>query len=133
MNKIKQITLIIIILIIKIICLWRVPIYYKLKSINVPEESIEIKTKICLTDVYEFHIIGERVIKYDGGYENAFEYIQEYNTDKKINNIDISPFFKEWDDFAVSPDDYGEVKQEDYKKYIVIKYYKSLQELIGKE
>lgn len=130
MGKTKKIIQIIIIItiisIIAVILLWRIPIYYKLKSIKVPVESTEVETKIRMTDVYEFHIIGERVIKYDGGYESVCRYIQENNTDKKIKNIDISPFFTEWDDFAVSPNDYEEVNQEDYSKYVVIKYYKSL-------
>lgn len=123
----KGITISLIILIIAAVLLWRVPIYYKLKSIKVPMDSTEIETKVCLTDVYEFHIIGERVIKYDGGYEGVYKYIQENNTDRKIKNIDISHFFKDWDDFAVFPNDYDKVSPEDYNKYVVIKYYKSLQ------
>lgn len=127
MKKISKIIIITTVFIIAIILLWRVPIYYKLKSIEIPMGSTEIETKVCLSDVYELHIIGERVIKYDGGYESVCQYIQENNTDKKIKNIDISPFFKDWDDFAVFPSDYNKVRPDDYNKYVVIKYYKSLQ------
>ncbi len=127
MKKVLKIIIITIVFIIAIILLWRVPIYCKLKSIEVPMSSTEIETKVCLLDVYEFHIIGERVIKYDGGYESVYQYIQENNTDRKLKNIDISPFFKDWDDFAVFPSDYNKVSPEDYNEYVVIKYYKSLQ------
>lgn len=84
MNMKKKITVIICIILILItvaVLFWRVPVYIKLKTINVPDGCEEIDTKIILSDAYWLHITGERVIKYDGGYEALNSYVQQNNSE----------------------------------------------------
>lgn len=102
--------------------LWKIPFYLKLKSINTPDGCEEIATKIELSDVYWLHIIGNRVIKYDGGSSAVKEYVLQNNSEAKLENISVYPFFRDWDDYAVSPYDY-EVDESDKDKYVVIEYF----------
>lgn len=102
--------------------LWKIPFHLKLKSIDVPDGCEEIATKIELSDVYWLHIIGNRVIKYDGSLEAVKQYILQNNSEKQLENISVRPFFTEWDDYAVSPNDY-EVDNSEKYKYTVIQYF----------
>ena len=119
--------------IISVVCIivrsaifWRVPFYIKLKNIDVPKNCTEIETRVEFTDVYWYHIIGERLVKYDGGYEELQSYVEENNSEDKLRNISVKPFFVEKDDCAISPYDYAVDLPEQYK-YIVIEYYKKIE------
>ena len=127
MNMKKKITIIfctIFILITVTILFWRVPIYIKLKTINVPYGCEEIDTKIILSDAYWFHISGERVIKYDGGYEALNSYVHQNNSEFQLKNIEVTPFFVEKSEYAV---DIFDVEQAERWKYAVIEYYRKLE------
>lgn len=106
--------------------LWKVPVYLKLKSINIPDGCEDITTQVNFSDVYWYHIIGNRVVKYDGGSSAVREYVLQNNSEKKLKNISVHPFFVETDDYAVSPYDY-EVAQSDRDKYVIIEYYYRLE------
>jgi len=115
------------VMIIAVVTLWKVPVYIKLNSINIPDGCEKIETEVIYTDVYEYHILGEKVMKYESGWDSVEEYVQANNSEKALANISIVPFFREWDDFAVFPNDYyDKVSKEDYDKYFVIVYYKAL-------
>ncbi|MBQ3464192.1 MAG: hypothetical protein IJH36_14030, partial [Clostridia bacterium] len=86
---------------------WRVPFYIKLKNIDVPKNCTEIETRVEFTDVYWYHIIGERLVKYDGGYEELQSYVEENNSEDTLRNISVKPFFVENDDCAISQYDYA--------------------------
>ena len=105
-----------------ILLLWRIPFYAKLKSISIPDGCEEITTEIEFSDVYWLHIIGERVIKYDGGYEALEDYVQRNNSNAQLKYISVHPFFIDWDDCAVCPNDY-DVDEQEHDKYCVIEYY----------
>ena len=123
MKKVFVVILFIILAItVSILLLWKIPFYAKLKSISVPDGCEEITTEIEFSDVYRLHIIGERVIKYDGGYDVLEDYVQRNNSDAKLKNISVHPFFTDRDDFAVYPNDY-EVDAKEQDKYCVIEYY----------
>jgi len=121
-----QILGIIAVTLVIITLLWKVPVYLKLKSINIPDGCEDITTQVNFSDVYWYHIIGNRVVKYDGGSAAVREYVLHNNSEKKLKNISVHPFFVETDDYAVSPYDY-EVAQSDKDKYVIIEYYYRLE------
>lgn len=121
-----QILGIIAVTLVIITLLWKVPVYLKLKSINIPDGCEDITTQVIFSDVYWYHIIGNRVVKYDGGSAAVREYVLQNNSEKKLKNISVHPFFVETDDYAVSPYDY-EVEQSDRDKYVIIEYYYRLE------
>ena len=121
-----QILGIIAVTLVIITLLWKVPVYLKLKSINIPDGCEDITTQVIFSDVYWYHIIGNRVVKYDGGSAAVREYVLQNNSEKKLKNISVHPFFVETDDYAVSPYDY-EVAQSDKDKYVIIEYYYRLE------
>lgn len=121
-----QIIGIIAVTLVIITLLWKVPVYLKLKSINIPDGCEDITTQVIFSDVYWYHIIGNRVVKYDGGSAAVREYVLQNNSEKKLKNISVHPFFVETDDYAVSPYDY-EVAQSDRDKYVIIEYYYRLE------
>ena len=121
-----QILGIIAVTLVIITLLWKVPVYLKLKSINIPDGCEDITTQVIFSDVYWYHIIGNRVVKYDGGSAAVREYVLQNNSEKKLKNISVHPFFVETDDYAVSPYDY-EVAQSDRDKYVIIEYYYRLE------
>lgn len=112
------------VMVIAVVTLWKVPVLIGLNNINIPENCEEIKTEVVLTDVYEWHILGEKVFKCDDGYESVKKYVEANNSKKDLAKIHVAPFFREWDDFAVFPNDYyDKVNKEDYDKYCVLVYY----------
>ena len=121
-----QILGIIAVTLVIITLLWKVPVYLKLKSINIPDGCEDITTQVIFSDVYWYHIIGNRVVKYDGGSAAVREYVLQNNSEKKLKNISVHPFFVETDDYAVSPYDY-EVEHSDRDKYVIIEYYYRLE------
>ena len=121
-----QILGIIAVTLVIITLLWKVPVYLKLKSINIPDGCEDITTQVNFSDVYWYHIIGNRVVKYDGGSSAVREYVLQNNSEKKLKNITVHPFFVETDDYVVSPYDY-EVAQSDKDKYVIIEYYYRLE------
>ncbi len=126
-KKIISISILSVLCIIVLIAIcWKAPFYIKLKSIDVPKNCTEIETKVELTDVYWYHVIGERLVKYDGGYEELQSYVEENNSEDKLRNISVHPFFVEKDDYAISPYDYAVDFPEQYK-YVVIKYFKIIE------
>lgn len=121
-----QILGIIAVTLVIITLLWKVPVYLKLKSINIPDGCEDITTQVIFSDVYWYHIIGNRVVKYDGGSAAVREYVLQNNSENKLKNISVHPFFVETDDYAVSQYDY-EVAQSDKDKYVIIEYYYRLE------
>lgn len=105
---------------------WRVPIILKIETLRLPDDcEVVYPTKVRTSDVYWFHIKGEKVIKCDIGYEAAKEYIEIHNSWFKLTNISIYEYGG-MSDIAIYDsefDDYFE-KQPDKDKYIKISYLK---------
>lgn len=127
MKKGKKIICILAAIIVILFLLWKLPFYYILNQVKLPENCKTFQTKVVLTDVYTVHILGEKVIVSDMNEEELEKYIQENNSQKWIKHISVSPFFREWDDFAVFPEDYEEeIPEEEKGNYYVITYYLKL-------
>ncbi len=129
MKKIK-ITLIVIIALIFLLCInaFKIPVHNHIDSINLPENcDIYKKTKVEWSDVYVPHIIGEKVVKCDLGWEYVRDYVKNNNSSESLNNITICDYFGMSDDYIYSPElDNDNLSKDDYNKYALIKYVKNL-------
>lgn len=127
MKKAKKIIGVLIIIIVLLFLLWKLPFYYILNQVELPKNCKAVQTKVVFTDVYTAHILGEKVIVSDSSQEELEKYIQENTSSKWIKHISVLPFFREWDDVAVFPEDYEEeVPEEEKENYYVIRYYLEL-------
>ena len=64
---------------------WKIPVLWRIESLELPKGWKTVyQTKIWISDVYWFHIKGEKVIKCDIGYEAAKEYIEEHNSAEEL-------------------------------------------------
>lgn len=95
-----------------------------MEMLNLPEGSRTVyHTKIRISDVYWFHIKGEKVIWCDVGYEAAKAYIEAHNSREALQYIDIYPYGG-MSDLALydSQNDEGFWQQQDQDNYITISY-----------
>ncbi|MCD7778278.1 MAG: hypothetical protein LUH47_07230 [Clostridiales bacterium] len=110
---------------------WKLPVYYKINSLNLPSgcETVS-KTEIIYSDAYSLnHIEGEKIVKYDGGYEKAVEYIEENNSKEKLENIAVSQYVPELSEgLSAFGKEFIEMDlpEDKTKKYVRIAYYKPL-------
>lgn len=105
---------------------WKIPILWRIESLELPKgwETV-YQTKIWISDVYWFHIKGEKVIKCDIGYEAAKEYIEEHNSVEELKDIRIDPYGG-MSDTAIYDSQFDETfwQQPDRDDYITISYLK---------
>lgn len=113
-----------------LLCLfcWRVPIILKIEALRLPDGcEVVYPTKVETSDVYWFHIEGEKVIKCDMGYEAAKEYIETHNSWFKLTNITIYTYDSTaMSDLGIYHSEYDDYFQEqpDQDNYVLISYFK---------
>lgn len=120
--------IVIVVILTLLLCLfcWRVPIILKIETLSLPDGyEVVYPTKVWISDVYWYHVKGEKVIKCDMGYEAAKEYIETHNSKFKLVNIDIYEYGG-MSDIAIYDSEFDKYfqKQPDQDKYIKISYLK---------
>ncbi len=107
---------------------WKMPAVWRMETLKLPKGCKTVyHTKIRITDVYWLHIDGEKVIKCDMGYEAAKAYIEENNSAKQLEHINIS-WYGGMSSDPIYDAEYDESfwQQEDREDYVKISYFKKL-------
>ncbi|MCM1254299.1 MAG: hypothetical protein NC321_15890 [Clostridium sp.] len=107
---------------------WKIPIAAQIESLHLPENCEMIyPTKIWVSDVYWWHIKGEKVVKCDMDYKAAEEYIIAHNSPKALAYIDIYPYGG-MSDISIYNSEFDEefLKQPDWENYITISYFRKI-------
>lgn len=107
---------------------WKIPIALRMEVLNLPQNYETVyPTKMWISDVYWWHIKGEKVIKCDSGYEAAREYIETHNSKKSLKYIDIYPY-SGMSDIAIYNSEFDDEfwKRPDRDNYIVISYFRKI-------
>lgn len=102
------------------------PILWRMEMLKMPEGCKTVyHTKIRISDVYWLHTKGEKVIKCDMGYELTKAYIEEHNSPKMLEYIDICQYGG-MSDLAIYDSEFDEMfwQQPDQENYIKISYFK---------
>ena len=110
-------------IVIYILIGWKIPVVWRIETLKLPKGCKTVyHTKVRISDVYWLHIEGEKVLKYDEGYEALKEYIEEYNSKKALQ---IYPYGG-MSDLAIydSQNDIEFWQQMDTEAYIKISYLK---------
>ena len=113
-------------IVIYILIGWKIPVVWRIETLKLPKGCKTVyHTKVRISDVYWLHIEGEKVLKYDEGYEALKEYIEEYNSKKALEYIQIYPYGG-MSDLAIydSQNDIEIWQQTDTEAYIKISYLK---------
>ena len=113
-------------IVIYILIGWKIPVVWRIETLKLPKGCKTVyHTKVRISDVYWLHIEGEKVLKYDEGYEALKEYIEEYNSKKALEYIQICPYGG-MSDLAIydSQNDIEFWQQTDTEAYIKISYLK---------
>ena len=113
-------------IVIYILIGWKIPVVWRIETLKLPKGCKTVyHTKVRISDVYWLHIEGEKVLKYDEGYEALKEYIEEYNSKKALEYIQIYPYGG-MSDLAIydSQNDIEFWQQTDTEAYIKISYLK---------
>ena len=113
-------------IVIYILIGWKIPVVWRIETLKLPKGCKTVyHTKGRISDVYWLHIEGEKVLKYDEGYEALKEYIEEYNSKKALEYIQIYPYGG-MSDLAIydSQNDIEFWQQTDTEAYIKISYLK---------
>ncbi len=113
-------------IVIYILIGWKIPVVWRIETLKLPKGCKTVyHTKVRISDVYWLHIEGEKVLKYDEGYEALKEYIEEYNSKKALEYIQIYPYGG-MSDLAIydSQNDIEFWQQMDTEAYIKISYLK---------
>ena len=124
----KLFLIIVAIILFYILAGWKIPIVWRMETLKLPEGCETVyRTKIWISDVYWLHIKGEKVIKCDMGYEETKAYIEEYNSEKAREYINIYPY-EGMSDIAIydSQNDEKFWQQTDRENYIKISYFRKL-------
>lgn len=119
---------IVILLLFYILIGWKIPVVWHMEMLRLPKGCKTVyHTKIWISDVYWLHIKGEKVLKYDKGYEALKAYIEEYNSEKALQYIQVYPYGG-MSDIAIydSQNDTEFWQQPDKENYITISYLKPL-------
>ena len=122
----RDIKIVIIFVLLLLPLWWKVPIILKIESLRLPDGcEVVYPTKVWISDVYWYHIKGEKVIKCDMGYKAAKEYMETHNSGFKLINISIYEYGG-MDDIAIYDSEFDKFfeKQPDKDKYIKISYLK---------
>lgn len=123
----KRVIIIVVIVVLLLYPLWwKIPIILKIETLRLPEGcEVVYPTKVETSDVYWYHIKGEKVIKCDMGYRAAIEYIETHNSGSKLTNISIYGYGG-MDDIAIYDSEFDDyfLKQPDQDNYIKISYLK---------
>lgn len=107
---------------------WKIPVVWRIETLKLPKNCKTVyHTKVRISDVYWLHIKGEKVLKYDEGYEALKEYIEEYNSKKALQYIQIYPYGG-MSDLAIydSQNDTEFWQQPDTEAYVTISYLETL-------
>lgn len=122
MKKIIIISCSLIIIIILIIVLnWKSIVYFRLNSINLPENCETYEINVNLNHFHLYHTIGSKVIKSDSGLNYVKKYIEENNSKLTLSNIRVKDFFTERE-YAMF--EYEEkIPVSERNKYIEIEFY----------
>lgn len=113
-------------IVIYILIGWKIPVVWRIETLKLPKGCKTVyHIKVRISDVYWLHIEGEKVLKYDEGYEALKEYIEEYNSKKALEYIQIYPYGG-MSDLAIydSQNDIEFWQQTDTEAYIKISYLK---------
>ncbi|MBQ8940298.1 MAG: hypothetical protein IJ062_00555 [Firmicutes bacterium] len=79
-NKITKALFVPVIWFICLIFLWKLPIYAQINLLRLPENTETVyRAKVHISDVYWLHVLGDKVVKCEEGYEYAKKYIEENN------------------------------------------------------
>ena len=122
----RDIKIVIIFVLLLLPLWWKVPIILKIESLRLPDGcEVVYPTKVRISDVYWYHIKGEKVIKCDMGYKAAKEYIETHNSGFKLINISIYEYGG-MSDIAIYDSEFDKYyqKQPDKDNYITISYFK---------
>lgn len=126
-RKLRGIFLCIVILFLFYILIgWKIPVVWRIETLKLPKGCKTVyHTKVRISDVYWLHIEGEKVLKYEEGYEALKKYIEEYNSKKALEYIQIYPYGG-MSDLAIydSQNDIEFWQQPDTEAYITINYLK---------
>ena len=115
-----------------LIFLWKVPIYMQIGLLDLPEGAQTVyRTKAHISDVIETHIRAEKVIKYDGGYDRAKDYIEKHNSKFLLWHIDVYEYGG-MSDLAIYDADFDHdrlaLPRAEKDKYVKIVYQRSYME-----
>lgn len=107
---------------------WKIPVAIRIETMNLPPNYETVyPTKMWISDVYWWHIKGEKVIKCDIDYKAAREYIETHNSKKSLKYIDIYPYGG-MSDIAIYNSEFDDEfwEQPDQDNYIVISYFRKI-------
>ena len=105
---------------------WKIPILWHMETLKLPKGCKTVyHSKIWISDVYWLHTKGEKVIKCDMGYELTKTFIEEHNSPKVLEYINIYPY-EGMSDIDIYDSQYDEMfwQQPDRENYIKISYFK---------
>ena len=107
---------------------WRIQIILNIACLKLPKGCETIyRTKTQISDVYWWHVKGEKVIKSDLGYKAVKEYIQDNNPAFLLKYISVYGYGG-MSDIAIYDSEFDDEfwEQPDQDNYVVIRFLKKL-------